>query len=141
MVNKCPVVKCDVECIPPTPNPPSVGGQPPALGAGILTATSVGASASTIQESNEFEDHRCAATSVACKEECGVETSAAFGCGCRKRTVCLEGDICYRNIKSADEHGRAAQSQESCEEAITTTTTTLTGIEAPAPCVTVTTCE
>jgi hypothetical protein len=70
----------------------------------------------------------------------GCESSAAFGCGTRKRTVCLEGDICYRNIKRADEKGVAAQNKKACEEAVTTTTTQLQAIEAPEPCVAVTTC-
>lgn len=136
-------VNCNVECIPPSPTPPGLGGNPPPshLNAGTLTATSVGASASTIKEDNKYHDHQCVAASFGCKEESGCETSAAFGCGCRKRTVCLEGDICYRNIKSADEHGSAAQAKESCEEAITTTTTSLTGFESAVPCVVVSSCE
>ena len=140
-----PVLDCNVCGVPPVPppSPPPVGQPPvppPSLGAGVIATQEVGALASQLSETNTYDDHRC--ESRACAEKCEdtCESSAAFGCGCRKRTVCLEGDICYRNIKFSSEAGRAAQQKESCEEELTTTTSALTAIEAPLPCITVISC-
>ena len=96
--------------------------------------------AAELTETNQYNDHRCTMQSSARKAAEGCESSASFGVGTRKRTVCLEGDICYRNIKRADEQGVAAQNKKACEESVTTTTTQLQAVEAPRPCVAVTTC-
>ena len=96
--------------------------------------------AANLQQTNTFHDHRCEAESRAHKCEDTCESKAAFGCGCHKRTVCLEGDICYRNIKFASEAGAAEQEKEACEESITVTTTGLTSVQTPNPCVSVTSC-
>lgn len=115
-------------------------GNDVALGAATLESHGVSALAAELTETNQYNDHRCTMESSARKAAEGSESSAAFGVGTRKRTVFLEGDICYRNIKSANEKGVAAQNKKACEEAITTTTTTLQAIEAPRPCVAVTSC-
>ena len=96
-----------------------------ALGAATLESHGVSALAAELTETNQYNDHRCTMESTARKCAEGCESSAAFGVGTRKRTVCLEGDICYRNIKRADEQGVAAQNKKACEEAVTTTTTQL----------------
>lgn len=133
---------CGVPSTPPSP-PPPVGSPPtppPTLGAGVIATHEVSALASQLSETNTFDDHRCESRSCAEKCEDTCESKAAFGCGCRKRTVCLEGDICYKNIKFSSEAGEAKQVGESCEEELTTTTSALTAIEAPLPCVTVISC-
>lgn len=79
--------------------------------------------ATQLVENDQFMDHECQEASCASKSSEGKESSAAFGCGCRKRTVCLEGDICYRNIKSSGEAGSAREVIKGCEEATTTTIT------------------
>ena len=79
--------------------------------------------AAELAETDQYNDHRCSLQSAARKSAEGCESSAAFGVGTRKKTVVLEGDICYRNIKGANEKGVAAQNKKACEEAVTTTTT------------------
>jgi hypothetical protein len=141
-IGSSPVLDCNVCGIPPVP-PPPVGSPPtppPTLGAGVIATQEVSALSSQLAETNTFDDHRCESRSCAEKCEDTCESKAAFGCGCRKRTVCLEGDICYRNIKFSSEAGQAVQQKESCEEELTTTTSALTAIEAPLPCVTVIAC-
>lgn len=120
--------------------PPLQGAQPVALGAATLVSQGVGAAAAQLTETNQYHDHRCTANSCAKKCAEGCESSAAFGVGTRKRTVCLEGDICYRNIKRADEQGAAAQNKKACEETASVTTTQLQAVEGPRPCVSVTVC-
>jgi hypothetical protein len=115
-------------------------GSGAALGAATIESHGVSALAAELTETNQYNDHRCTMESCARKAAEGCESSAAFGVGTRKKTVVLEGDICYRNIKHANEQGVAAQNKKACEEAITTTTTQLQAVEAPRPCVAVTTC-
>jgi hypothetical protein len=134
-----PEIDCSVCELPPTPEP-IVGESPPPLSGAVIAAHGVEASATQLTEVNEFHDHRCAAGAVANKCSEGCESSAAFGCGCRKRTVCLEGDICYRNIRSSTEAGTAEQVIEGCEEANTVTTTSLHSVDTPLPCVSVSVC-
>lgn len=110
------------------------------LGSGQVRSHEVSALASQLTETNEYDDHKCQSKSTAHKCEDTCESKAAFGCGCRKRTVCLEGDITYRNIRQSSEKGSAKQERKACEEAITTTTTALTSVEAPQPCVSVQVC-
>lgn len=100
-------------------------GSGAALGAATIESHGVSALAAELAETDQYNDHRCTMHSTAKKTAEGCESSAAFGVGSRKKTVVLEGDICYRNIKSANEKGVAAQNKKACEEAITTTTTTL----------------
>ena len=95
------------------------------LGAGVLRSSGLSSVASTLQETNQYNDNKCNAKSCANKVSDGCESSAAYGVGTRKRTVMLEGDITYRNIRRAAEHGVAAQNKQACEEAVTTTTTGL----------------
>lgn len=127
--------------LPPEPevplsNPPSTQ----TLGSATIRSFGASALASQLTETNEFDDHRCAAAH--CAEKCiaGSESTCAFGCGTRKRTVCLEGDICYRNIKSSCESGEAQQAKKACEETTTVTTTQLASVEGPQPCVTARVC-
>lgn len=87
-----------------------------------------------------WEDNKCASIATAEKEAEGCESSCSYGCGCRKRTVCLEGDICYRNIHTSSESGEAAQRGEACEQTVSSTTTALTSIETPLPCIEVVVC-
>ena len=75
-----------------------------------------------------------------CKAETGSESSAGYGCGCRKRTVLLEGDINYINRDRSVENGNAKQAKKGCEEVNSITTTQLTSIAAPTPCVTAIVC-
>lgn len=119
---------------------PPLEASPSTLGAGVLRSTGLSAVASTLQETNQYNDNRCNAKSCANKVSDGCESSAAYGVGTRKRTVMLEGDITYRNIRRAAEKGVAAQNKEACEEAITTTTTALQAAEQPAECIRVTVC-
>lgn len=110
MIGGQAVMDCNlasIPSIPPTINPPL--GTPsfpaPTLGAGVVAAQEVSALSSQLSETNTYDDHRC--ESKACGEKCEdtCESKAAFGCGCRKRTVCLTGDICYKNIKYSSEAG------------------------------------
>lgn len=120
---------------------PPLEGTHANLGAGVLRSSGLSAVASTLQETNQYNDNRCNAKSCANKVSDGCESSAAYGVGTRKRTVMLEGDITYRNIRRAAEHGVAAQNKEACEEALTSTTTALTSAEQPAECIRVTVCQ
>ncbi len=52
----------------------------------------------------------------------------------------LEGDITYVNQGQGAERGSAQQIAEGCEEVKTVSTTALTALEAPAPCVTLSIC-
>ena len=78
------------------------------LGAGVLRSSGLSAVASALQETNQYNDNRCNAKSCANKVSDGCESSAAYGVGTRKRTVMLEGDITYKNVRRAAEHGVAA---------------------------------
>jgi len=110
------------------------------LSSGVLRSTGLSAVASALTETNQYNDNRCNTMSNANKVGEGVESSAAYGVGTRKRTVQLEGDICYRNIRRSAEKGVAAQNKQACEEAVTTTTTALSSVEQPAECLRVTVC-
>jgi hypothetical protein len=127
------------DCYPVTcpPITPPVGGP---LGGGVVTSTGLTASASQLTETNIWDDNRCASVATAHREDEGCESSCSYGCGCRKRTVCLEGDICYRNIRSSTESGEAAERGEACEQSVSTTTTALTSIECPIPCIDIVLC-
>lgn len=110
------------------------------LGSGVLRSTGLSAVASELTETNQYNDHRCNTKSSANKCADGCESSAAYGVGTRKRTVQLEGDIVYRNIRRSAEQGTAAQNKQACEEAISSTTNVLTAVEQPAECLRVTVC-
>lgn len=58
IADKC---SCKEPVTPPdVPGEPPLEGPPPALGAGIIAAHGVSASASQLTETNIFDDHRCA---------------------------------------------------------------------------------
>lgn len=81
------------------------------LGAGVLKSSGLSAVAAALTETNQYNDHRSNTKSSANKIADGCESSAAYGVGTRKRTVQLEGDIVYRNIRRSTENGIAAQNK------------------------------
>ena len=75
------------ECEPIDVSPPVRGETPNNLSAGVLRSTGLSAVASALTETNQYNDNRCNTMSNANKVGEGVESSAAYGVGTRKRTV------------------------------------------------------
>ena len=101
------------------------------LGGAQLEATESSGMAGSNSEQDTYEDRLCQQKACASSSSSGSESMAAYGCGCRKRTVCLQGDIVYQNQHSITESGEACQTSAGCDETTTTTTTSLQAAACP----------
>ena len=112
-----------------------------ALGSAVLTATETAAKAEQVNEQDTYNDRSCQQQASSAISAQAQDAKAAYGCGCRKRTVMLEGDIVYAAQSFSTEAGSAAQAEKGCECATSTTTTSLTsGSPLGAGCVAVSAC-
>ncbi|CDW77995.1 UNKNOWN [Stylonychia lemnae] len=87
-----------------------------------------------------YHDHRC--NDYHGKRYCDRtdECDASQGCGMRKKTIIIEGDIVYRDRIARVENGTANEWTEGCEEVSTNSKSSFATLEAPQACVEASVC-
>lgn len=87
-----------------------------------------------------YHDHICQEAHANCHAMNEREVDAAQGCGVRKKTIIIEGDIVYKDRLQKVEQGTAGEIERGCEQIKTTVSQEYASLEAPSICSEVSAC-